>query len=97
MAPPSAPGERFFLVDPLDGTREFIAGENEYTVNVALIVDGQPIAGHHRGTGIANRVARHRRPRRGAVHAVTRRGSDPCHRTHADPHPPEAARPGWWQ
>ncbi len=30
----------FFLVDPLDGTREFIAGRNEFTVNIALIEDG---------------------------------------------------------
>src|SRR5262249_53296321 len=38
-------GPRFFLVDPLDGTREFLAGLDEFTVNVALIVDGVPQAG----------------------------------------------------
>jgi 3'(2'), 5'-bisphosphate nucleotidase len=38
-------GTRFFLVDPLDGTREFLAGLDEYTVNVALIVDGVPELG----------------------------------------------------
>jgi len=38
-------GERFFLVDPLDGTREFIAGLDEYTVNIALVQDGVPIMG----------------------------------------------------
>ena len=42
---PATLGERFFLVDPLDGTREFIAGQSEYTVNIALIVRGNPIAG----------------------------------------------------
>ncbi len=42
---PAALGERFFLVDPLDGTREFIAGDSEYTVNIALIVGGRPMAG----------------------------------------------------
>ena len=42
---PATLGERFFLVDPLDGTREFIAGESEYTVNIALIVGGHPMAG----------------------------------------------------
>ena len=42
---PATLGEQFFLIDPLDGTREFIAGENEYTVNIALIVRGNPIAG----------------------------------------------------
>jgi 3'(2'), 5'-bisphosphate nucleotidase len=39
------PGARFFLVDPLDGTREFLAGLDEYTVNVALVVDGVPEIG----------------------------------------------------
>lgn len=36
---------RFILVDPLDGTREFIAGRPEFTVNIALIEDGAPQAG----------------------------------------------------
>lgn len=35
----------FILVDPLDGTREFIAGRDEFTVNIALIEDGAPAAG----------------------------------------------------
>jgi 3'(2'), 5'-bisphosphate nucleotidase len=38
-------GATFVLVDPLDGTREFIAGRPEYTVNVAIVADGTPIAG----------------------------------------------------
>lgn len=33
--------QRFWLVDPLDGTREFIAGSDEFTVNIALIEQGQ--------------------------------------------------------
>ena len=37
--------ERFFLVDPLDGTRDFIAGRKEFTVNVALVEDRQPVFG----------------------------------------------------
>ena len=36
---------RFVLVDPLDGTREFIAGNGEFTINVALVEGGVPIAG----------------------------------------------------
>lgn len=36
---------RFWLVDPLDGTKEFIAGNGEFTVNVALIEDGEPTLG----------------------------------------------------
>jgi 3'(2'), 5'-bisphosphate nucleotidase len=35
----------YFLVDPLDGTREFIAGRNEYTINIALMIDGAPLFG----------------------------------------------------
>jgi 3'(2'), 5'-bisphosphate nucleotidase len=36
---------RFFLVDPLDGTREFINGRPDFTVNIALISEGAPIIG----------------------------------------------------
>ena len=39
-----APGE-FVLVDPLDGTAEFLAGRLEYTVNIALVRDGIPAVG----------------------------------------------------
>ncbi len=38
-------GERFVLVDPLDGTREFIARNGEFTINIGLIENGAPIAG----------------------------------------------------
>jgi 3'(2'), 5'-bisphosphate nucleotidase len=38
-------GGSYFLVDPLDGTREFIAGRDEYTINVALMTDGAPLFG----------------------------------------------------
>ena len=36
---------RFWLIDPLDGTKEFIARKGEFTVNIALIVDGQSVLG----------------------------------------------------
>jgi len=36
---------RFWLVDPLDGTREFVAGNGEYTVNIGLVEDGIPTLG----------------------------------------------------
>jgi len=36
---------RFWLVDPLDGTKEFINRRAEFTVNVALIEDGEPVFG----------------------------------------------------
>jgi len=38
-------GPAFFLVDPLDGTREFINKNGEFTVNIALIEDGNPTMG----------------------------------------------------
>ncbi|MFB9261721.1 3'(2'),5'-bisphosphate nucleotidase CysQ [Bradyrhizobium erythrophlei] len=37
--------ESFFLIDPLDGTKEFVAGRNEFTVNVALVTHGAPLLG----------------------------------------------------
>lgn len=37
--------ERYWLVDPLDGTKEFIAGRDDYTVNIALIDQGCPVLG----------------------------------------------------
>ena len=35
----------FLIVDPLDGTREFLAGRDEFTVNLAIVTGGIPIAG----------------------------------------------------
>ena len=40
-----AAGSVYWLVDPLDGTKEFIAGRPEYTVNVALVEAGVPVLG----------------------------------------------------
>lgn len=36
---------RYFLVDPLDGTKEFVRGGDDYTVNIGLIEDGAPRLG----------------------------------------------------
>ena len=46
--------EKFWLVDPLDGTKEFIKKSGEFTVNIALIQAGRPILGvvHCPVTGI---------------------------------------------
>jgi 3'(2'), 5'-bisphosphate nucleotidase len=38
-------GSRFFLVDPVDGTKEFVKRGGEFTVNIGEIVDGRPVAG----------------------------------------------------
>ena len=39
------PGREYWLVDPLDGTREFAALRDEFTVNVGLVRDGRPVLG----------------------------------------------------
>jgi len=45
-APAAARGaDNFILVDPLDGTKEFLKGAEEFTVNIALIRDGAPVCG----------------------------------------------------
>jgi 3'(2'), 5'-bisphosphate nucleotidase len=38
-------GDRFWLVDPLDGTREFLSRNGEFTVNIALVENRRPILG----------------------------------------------------
>ena len=40
-----AHGQTYFLVDPLDGTKEFVRGGDDYTVNIGLVVDGTPRLG----------------------------------------------------
>ena len=41
---PLTVADQFFLVDPLDGTREFIARNGEFTINIALVSLGAPVA-----------------------------------------------------
>src|SRR6516165_7518395 len=38
-------GRHFFLVDPVDGTKEFVKRGGEFTVNIGEIVNGEPVAG----------------------------------------------------
>ena len=35
----------FWLIDPIDGTKEYIAGKDEYTINAALVINKKPVAG----------------------------------------------------
>ena len=42
---PDQIGARFFLVDPLDGTKAFVRGDPHFTVNIGLIENGVPVAG----------------------------------------------------
>jgi 3'(2'), 5'-bisphosphate nucleotidase len=53
---------RYWLVDPLDGTREFISRNGEFTVNIALIEDGVPALGvvHVPVTGVSYSACRGR-------------------------------------
>jgi 3'(2'), 5'-bisphosphate nucleotidase len=44
-APPARLPDTFILVDPLDGTREYVAGRDEFTVNVAIVAAGRPVLG----------------------------------------------------
>jgi 3'(2'), 5'-bisphosphate nucleotidase len=44
LAKPAFSGS-FFLIDPLDGTKEFVAGRREFTVNLALVTNGTPLLG----------------------------------------------------
>jgi 3'(2'), 5'-bisphosphate nucleotidase len=42
---PARPGDPFVLIDPLDGTKEYVAGTGEYTENLAVVQAGRPVAG----------------------------------------------------
>jgi 3'(2'), 5'-bisphosphate nucleotidase len=42
---PRVLGRTYALVDPLDGTREFIAGSDEYAINIAIMIEDRPILG----------------------------------------------------
>ena len=44
-APETLAEARYWLVDPLDGTKEFVAHREEFTVNIALVESGRPILG----------------------------------------------------
>lgn len=75
---------RYFLVDPLDGTKEFLKKNGEFTVNIALIEDGRPVfgvvsapalgeiywGGHLERVGAAQDLAFKGRIENGAVTAV---------------------------
>lgn len=47
------PAPLFFLVDPLDGTRDFLAGNAEYSVNIGLVAGNRPIAAALAAPGLA--------------------------------------------
>ena len=55
---PDVSGGRFWLVDPLDGTREFINRNGEFTVNIALIAHGAPVLGVVLAPAVGGRAGR---------------------------------------
>ena len=79
----------YFLVDPLDGTKEFVRGGDDYTVNIGLIERGAPTP--RRGVRAGDRPAARRSCRRGGLarrgwraagasaHATADRRSPPLH------------------
>ena len=82
--PETAP-ERFWLVDPLDGTKEFIARNGEFTVNVALVENRRPVLGvvHAPALDVTYWAA--------GGHAFRRRGSSAATPIAARPVPKEGA------
>jgi 3'(2'), 5'-bisphosphate nucleotidase len=55
--PPSA--ARFWVVDPLDGTREFVAKNDEFAVCIGLVEDGRPVLGVLHGPAVGLTYAAH--------------------------------------
>jgi 3'(2'), 5'-bisphosphate nucleotidase len=83
--------DSYFLIDPLDGTKEFIAGRDEFTINVALVTHGQPLLGivGAPALGLIWRGVVGRGAERLLVtkDAQTRAG----HAVHTRPHPPRGS------
>lgn len=77
---------RFWLVDPLDGTKEFIHRNGEFTVNIALIEDGVPVLGvvHAPALNLTYRAGR-------GLGSWRQRGEEPAERVWSDP--PAAGQP----
>jgi 3'(2'), 5'-bisphosphate nucleotidase len=66
----ASPAARFWLVDPLDGTREFVAKNGEFAILVGLVEDGRPVLGVVHGPALGVTYAAH-----GPGTAVRRRGA----------------------
>src|SRR5579863_1824347 len=66
-----SPASRFWLVDPLDGTREFVARNGEFAVLIALVEDGRPVLGVVHGPAIGVTYTAH-----GPGTAMRRRGGE---------------------
>jgi 3'(2'), 5'-bisphosphate nucleotidase len=68
---------RFWLIDPIDGTKEFTQRTDEFTVNIALIEDGVPVLGVVTAPALkeaywgAKGEGAYKRDRKGAVHQIS--------------------------
>ena len=80
----------FFLIDPLDGTKEYVAGRAEFTVNIALVCNGTPLLGiiGAPALGLIWRGVVGRGAERLALGAVPAAGPEPIHTRR---HPPPGA------
>ncbi len=80
---PETAGGLFWLVDPLDGTKEFLSGNGEFTVNIGLVEAGRPILGVVRAPALATSwyaaegYGAYRRDREGERRIAVRR-ADPA-------------------
>ncbi len=79
--PPSA--SRFWVVDPLDGTREFVAKNDEFSVCIGLVEDGRPVLGVLHGPAVGLTYAANgpgtatRQRRGGAIEPIRARTASP--------------------
>ncbi len=79
--PPSA--ARFWVVDPLDGTREFVAKNDEFAVSIGLVEDGRPVLGVLHGPAVGLTYAAcgpgtaTRQRQGGAIEPITARAASP--------------------
>ena len=82
-------GQNYWLIDPLDGTKEFIKGNGEYTVNIALVENNRPVLGviHPPEQGWTCYASRG-----GGAHRLSGRDSlESLPRTRNESHPPTGA------
>jgi 3'(2'), 5'-bisphosphate nucleotidase len=79
----------FFLIDPLDGTKEFVAGRTEFTVNLALVTNGTPLLGIVGAPALG--LIWRGLVGRGAERLTTQAGTMRAEPIHTRPHPPRGS------
>ena len=84
---PALPGDPFVLIDPLDGTKEYVAGSGEYTVNLAVVAGGTAGRGLPRCAGRRNALPGAGRPAGPSGCALPPAGSASLSRSAPGPRP----------